>query len=137
MSHREVTGAFRRMISCGLLRVFRSVSLPGLGGYIATGYKFDPVVMNAKFPLEFFEARNAVRIAQSEGAEKYASASYQHARPSNVVVLETGIREATVGTPQAVKARYEIVDRGGYIPTGSKFDPVVMNAKLPLEFMPT
>jgi len=49
------------------------------GGYIPTGYKFDPVVMNAKLPLEFFEGRNALRIAQSEGAEKYASDSYQHA----------------------------------------------------------
>ena len=49
------------------------------GGYIPTGYKFDPVVMNAKLPLEFFEARNALRIAQSEGADKYASDSYQHA----------------------------------------------------------
>ncbi len=49
------------------------------GGYIPTGYKFDPVVMNAKLPLEFFEARNALRIAQSEGAEQYASGSYQHA----------------------------------------------------------
>ena len=48
-------------------------------GYIPTGYKFDPVVLNAKLPLEFFEARNALRIAQSEGAEKYASDSYQHA----------------------------------------------------------
>src|SRR5271155_4451769 len=49
------------------------------GGYIPTGYKFDPVVLNAKLPLEFFEARNALRIAQSEGAETYASASYRHA----------------------------------------------------------
>jgi outer membrane protein OmpA-like peptidoglycan-associated protein len=49
------------------------------GGYIPTGYKFDPVVLNTKLPLEFFEARNAVRIAQSEGAEQYASDSYQHA----------------------------------------------------------
>ena len=49
------------------------------GGYIPTGYKFDPVVLNAKLPLEFFEARNALRIAQSVGAEKYASSSYQHA----------------------------------------------------------
>ena len=49
------------------------------GGYIPTGYKFDPVVMNANLPLEFFEARNAVRIAQSEGAEQYATASYKHA----------------------------------------------------------
>jgi len=49
------------------------------GGYIPTGYKFDPVVQNAKLPLEFFEARNALRIAQSEGAETYAKDSYQHA----------------------------------------------------------
>ena len=49
------------------------------GGYIPTGYKFDPVVLNAKLPLEFFEARNALRIAESEGAETYAGASYKHA----------------------------------------------------------
>src|SRR5947208_6365679 len=49
------------------------------GGYIPTGYKFDPVVLNTNLPLEFFEARNAIRIAESEGAEQYASDSYQHA----------------------------------------------------------
>ncbi len=49
------------------------------GGYIPTGYKFDPVVLSASLPLEFYEARNALRIAQSEGAETYASASYKHA----------------------------------------------------------
>jgi outer membrane protein OmpA-like peptidoglycan-associated protein len=49
------------------------------GGYIPTGYRFDPVVLNARLPLEFFEARNALRIAQSEGAEQYASDSYQRA----------------------------------------------------------
>jgi len=49
------------------------------GGYIPTGYKFDPVVLNAKLPLEFFEARNALRIAQSVGADRYASSSYQRA----------------------------------------------------------
>jgi outer membrane protein OmpA-like peptidoglycan-associated protein len=49
------------------------------GGYIPTGYKFDPVILSARLPLEFFEARNALRIAQSEGAEQYASVSYQRA----------------------------------------------------------
>jgi outer membrane protein OmpA-like peptidoglycan-associated protein len=49
------------------------------GGYIPTGYKFDPLVLNAKLPLEFFEARNAVRIAQSAGADKYATTSYENA----------------------------------------------------------
>jgi outer membrane protein OmpA-like peptidoglycan-associated protein len=61
------------------------------GGYIPTGYKFDPVVLNAKLPLEFFEARNAVRIAQSEGAEQYASDSYQHA----VQLMNTADADAT------------------------------------------
>jgi outer membrane protein OmpA-like peptidoglycan-associated protein len=49
------------------------------GGYIPTGFKFDPVILNAKLPLEFFEARNALRIAQSAGAERYATTSYQKA----------------------------------------------------------
>jgi outer membrane protein OmpA-like peptidoglycan-associated protein len=49
------------------------------GGYIPTGYKFDPLVLNDKLPLEFFEARNAVRIAQSAGADKYATTSYENA----------------------------------------------------------
>jgi len=49
------------------------------GGYIPSGYRFDPVVLNAKLPLEFFEARNALRIAQSAGAERYATTSYQNA----------------------------------------------------------
>jgi outer membrane protein OmpA-like peptidoglycan-associated protein len=49
------------------------------GGYIPTGYKFDPVILSTRLPLEFFEARNALRIAKSEGAEQYASDSYQHA----------------------------------------------------------
>jgi len=61
------------------------------GGYIPTGYKFDPVVLNAKLPLEFFEARNAVRIAQSEGAEQYAPDSYQHA----VKLMDNADAEAT------------------------------------------
>jgi outer membrane protein OmpA-like peptidoglycan-associated protein len=50
------------------------------GGYIPTGYKFDPVVLDANLPLEFLEARNAMRIAKSEGAEEYAGESYQHAQ---------------------------------------------------------
>src|SRR6202166_2418150 len=49
------------------------------GGYISTGYNFDPVVLNSKLPLEFFEARNAVRIAKSAGADAYATSSYDNA----------------------------------------------------------
>jgi len=49
------------------------------GGYLPTGYKFDPLVLNARLPLEFYEARNAMRIAKSEGAEQYADESYGHA----------------------------------------------------------
>ncbi|MGB7609257.1 MAG: OmpA family protein, partial [Candidatus Sulfotelmatobacter sp.] len=49
------------------------------------------VVLNANLPLEFFEARNAVRIAQSEGAEQYAPDSYQHA----VQLMNTADTDAT------------------------------------------
>src|ERR1700680_156700 len=59
---------------------------------------------------------------------------YAVRRPSNVVVLENEIRPDTVGTSEAVDAKYELIDRGGYIPTGYHFDPGVLNAKLPLEF---
>jgi outer membrane protein OmpA-like peptidoglycan-associated protein len=59
---------------------------------------------------------------------------YAVRRPSNVVVLENAIRSDTVGVSEAVDAKYELIDRGGYIPTGYKFDPVILNAKLPLEF---
>ena len=59
---------------------------------------------------------------------------YAVRQPSNVVVLENVVREDTKGTTEAVNAKYELMERGGYIPTGYKFDPVVLNTKLPLEF---
>ena len=59
---------------------------------------------------------------------------YAVRRPSNVVVLENAIRSDTVGATEVVDAKYELIDRGGYIPTGYNFDPVVLNANLPLEF---
>src|SRR6202142_500927 len=49
------------------------------GGYIPSGYRFDPVILSARLPLEYFEARNALRIAESEGAKSYAGDTYQHA----------------------------------------------------------
>ena len=61
------------------------------GGYIPSGYKFDPVVLSAGLPLEFYEARNALRIAQSEGAEQYSSASFQHA----VQLMDSANADAT------------------------------------------
>ncbi len=59
---------------------------------------------------------------------------YAVRRPSNVVVLENAIRPDTVGASEVVDAKFELIDRGGYIPTGYNFDPVVLSAKLPLEF---
>jgi outer membrane protein OmpA-like peptidoglycan-associated protein len=59
---------------------------------------------------------------------------YAVRRPSNVVIAENVIRPDTVGTTEAVDAKYELIDRGGYIPTGYHFDPVVLNSRLPLEF---
>jgi len=59
---------------------------------------------------------------------------YAVRRPSNVVILENAVRSDTRGATEDVDAKYELIDRGGYIPTGYKFDPVVLNANLPLEF---
>jgi outer membrane protein OmpA-like peptidoglycan-associated protein len=59
---------------------------------------------------------------------------YAVRRPSNVVIMENVIRQDTKGTSEVVDAKYELIDRGGYIPTGFTFDPVVLDAKLPLEF---
>ena len=59
---------------------------------------------------------------------------YAVRQPSNVVVLENIVRGDTKGTIEAVNAKYELMERGGYIPTGYKFDPVVLSASLPLEF---
>jgi outer membrane protein OmpA-like peptidoglycan-associated protein len=59
---------------------------------------------------------------------------YAVRRPSNVVILENVIRPDTVGSSEAVNANFELIDRGGYIPTGYHFDKVVLNSKLPLEF---
>jgi outer membrane protein OmpA-like peptidoglycan-associated protein len=78
------------------------------GGYLPTGYKFDPVVLNANLPLEFFEARNALRIAQSEGAETYASASYQHAVELMNHVDEYATRKHIDQKPLIAAAREEV-----------------------------
>jgi outer membrane protein OmpA-like peptidoglycan-associated protein len=59
---------------------------------------------------------------------------YAVRRPSNAVIMENVIRQDTKGTSEAIDAKYELIDRGGYIPTGYTFDPVVLNAHLPLEF---
>ena len=59
---------------------------------------------------------------------------YAVRQPSNVVVLENIVREDTRGTTEAMNTKYELLERGGYIPTGYRFDPVVLNTRLPLEF---
>src|SRR5579864_9105362 len=59
---------------------------------------------------------------------------YAVRRPSNVVIMENVVRPDTVGTTESVDAKYELIDRGGYIPTGQHFDAFVLNSKLPLEF---
>src|SRR5206468_1258304 len=62
---------------------------------------------------------------------------YAVRQPSNVVVLENVVRAYTKGTAEAMQTKYELLERGAYIPTGYKVDPVVLNAKLPPEFFET
>jgi outer membrane protein OmpA-like peptidoglycan-associated protein len=49
------------------------------GGYVPTGFRFDPILLRSKLPLDFFQARNAVRIAQSTGAEQHAATIFANA----------------------------------------------------------
>jgi outer membrane protein OmpA-like peptidoglycan-associated protein len=51
----------------------------GAGGYAPTGFRFDPILLRSKLPLDFFQARNAARIAQAAGAEQHASAIFTNA----------------------------------------------------------
>jgi outer membrane protein OmpA-like peptidoglycan-associated protein len=78
------------------------------GGYIPTGYKFDPVVLNARLPLEFFEARNAVRIAKSDGAESYAADSYGKAE-SQMKVIDDQAATGHYNQKQLISASREVV----------------------------
>jgi len=78
------------------------------GAYIPTGYNFDPVVLNARLPLEFFEARNALRIAQSEGAQTYASSSYQRAVQLMSTVDEYATRKHIETKQLIAVARQEV-----------------------------
>ena len=59
---------------------------------------------------------------------------YAVRRPSNVVVMENAVRRDTDGKVEVVEAKYELIGRGGYIPTGYNFDAVVLDSRLPLEF---
>jgi len=77
---------------------------------------------------------NVTTDLQSFALVVTAEPYYAVHRPSNVVIAENVIRPDTVGTSEKVDAKYELIDRGGYIPTGYHFDPVVLNLKLPLEF---
>ena len=43
--------------------------------------------------------------------------------PATWLCLKTWFAKDTKGTTEAVNAKYELMERGGYIPTGYKFDP--------------
>ena len=53
--------------------------LIGRGQYIPERAAWEPQTLDPKVPLALHEARNAVRIAQIAGADKYAGASYDRA----------------------------------------------------------
>jgi outer membrane protein OmpA-like peptidoglycan-associated protein len=39
----------------------------------------QPVTLNSNYPLDLYEARNAVQVARSEGADKYATDTFENA----------------------------------------------------------
>lgn len=62
-----------------LQKVDTSFDVARAGGYEPTGFRFDSVLLRTSLPLDFFQARNAMRIAQSAGAQQYAATIYANA----------------------------------------------------------
>jgi outer membrane protein OmpA-like peptidoglycan-associated protein len=62
-----------------LQKVDTTFDLAHAGGYAPTDFKFDSVLLRTNLPLDFFQARNAMRIARAAGAEQYAAAIYANA----------------------------------------------------------
>ena len=54
-------------------------------------------------------------------------------RPSNLVVLENVIRKDTVGATEPINVHYELLERGGYIPPRSTYEPLVVDPKVPFD----
>jgi len=48
---------------------------------------------------------------------------YAVRQPSDVVILENVVRDDTKGTTEAVNAKYELMERGGYLPPASSSTP--------------
>jgi outer membrane protein OmpA-like peptidoglycan-associated protein len=71
---------------------------------------------------------------QAFGMIVTAEPYYAVTQPSNLVVMENIIRKDTVGATEVINAKYELLERGGYVPTGSAFNPVQLNPKVPLDF---
>ena len=62
-----------------LQKIDSSFDFAAAGGYEPTGFTFDAVLLRTGLPLDFFQARNALRIAQSAGAEVHAAAVFGNA----------------------------------------------------------
>ncbi|MBV9669890.1 MAG: OmpA family protein, partial [Acidobacteriales bacterium] len=49
------------------------------GGYITAPAAYQPILLDRKLPLDFYEGMNAVRIAADNDADKYAPEAYNRA----------------------------------------------------------
>jgi outer membrane protein OmpA-like peptidoglycan-associated protein len=54
-------------------------------------------------------------------------------QPSDVVVAENFITQETAGTIEQVDAKYELLERGQYVMDRSRYQPIRVNAKGPLQ----
>jgi outer membrane protein OmpA-like peptidoglycan-associated protein len=77
---------------------------------------------------------NVTSDLQAFGMIVTAEPYYAVRQPSNLVVLENVIRQDTVGATQTINAKYDLLERGAYVPTSANFEKVVYNSKYPLEF---
>jgi outer membrane protein OmpA-like peptidoglycan-associated protein len=81
-------------------------SLLPRGAYVQTAGEhtvLNPITRNDRDPLELYEAINAVQIAQANGADKFASDTFQHARQD--LIDAQGMERKSVRKQQITYAR--------------------------------
>ena len=93
-----------------LQKIDTTYDLARAGGYVPTGFTFDSVLLRTNLPLDFFQARNALRIAQAAGAEQHAATIYTSAvnqlkRAEELAGLRrTDKRSLTIAAREAVQS---------------------------------
>ena len=130
----------------------------GKKGYVSVDVSFENIEKATTFGNEYLtyvlwaitpegRAVNLGEVLEGDGNAKLdvttdlqafgmivtAEPYYAVTQPSDLVVMENEIRPDTLGPEKVIETKYELIERGGYKPSGYNFDPVLFNTKMPVE----